>query len=125
MLYDKNNIGKHLRQRVHIRLGSWHSYKHASEQVFKIGFHSFFGPLLETLTPGSISTTQKLRKITELFTIIRVSYPQWRPKLEKALKSTSLHRDRRKHLLNLQQLLEMFIPVVSAFVITDNVDELF
>jgi hypothetical protein len=78
----------------------------------------YFGPLFNALIPGAnFFVKPKLRVICTFLTYCRMAYPRFRSKLREAItlaRQDIEHPNVQVALLDLQQLMEFFIPVVSV-----------
>jgi len=94
-------------------MGVWHVFKQASIQVYRLASAHFLAPWFHHSFPDrKFYSAPKLRAITHRLSLIRLSYPSWRKDLREAL-LLDLPVGNRQHLLNLQLLVEYFIPLVS------------
>lgn len=95
-------------------LGLWHVYKQASIQVFKLAAADFLAPLWHVMFPDKkFYLDQRFRRVTNMLSLVRLSYPKWRDALHAALQR-DLPAAEKAHLENLFALVEYFIPLVSA-----------
>jgi hypothetical protein len=81
-------------------------------------FEKFRFDILGAVSPLPFAAAQffdkpKLLTITAFFTYIRMAYPKVEPELMNALNDPTLPANFRSHLVNLQLLLQYFIPMVS------------
>jgi len=110
-----NGHGKQMAQTVCHLMGHWHLLKQASLQVWRLGSAYFFGPFWHECFPGSkFYGKPTLKIISRVLSLFRLAYPEIRTELNAALDRTDLRQINRRHLQNLQALLEWFIPKVAT-----------
>ena len=94
-------------------LGTWHVYKMATTCVWRLFGADFIAPLFHQFFPNSkFPVSPRLVLSSRILSLIRLSYPTFRPHLLSALAKEALTDKQKAHLLNLQQLCEWFIPKV-------------
>jgi hypothetical protein len=99
-------------------MGSWHSYKQANIQVFRMFRYMFLGQLHFEMFPTQpwFANQQKLPKLVLRFSWIRLAYPQFRQQLKDAIVTMSRLQETKKagfvHLKNLEFMCEWCIPLV-------------
>jgi hypothetical protein len=98
-------------------LGSWHPLKMACNLLWRRAGHYFLGPLAHCLSPqGNFrSKKNRLSAMTYLFSVIRLSFPQWKADLLELLNDKKFERDSvvlHRHATNLYQMASYIIPVV-------------
>ncbi len=95
-------------------MGSWHIYKMASIQVWRLAASSFIGPFFHRLFPGAkLSNSPRLVICTRLLSLVRLAYPKFKAELEEGLRG-ELRLEDKAVLQNLKDLCEYFIPWVSC-----------
>ena len=113
-MYDTSGCGN-LRKRCVSLLGLWHSYKQANFLIWRRFASTIMAPLFHNLFPTSqffIKPTT-LTQIVNLLTIIRMAYPDFREALLAAIDDVNIDRENRVMAVNLRDLCEFFIPVVT------------
>ena len=92
----------------------WHCYKKMSERVWHLGLLDFFGPIFHEICPANkLKVKPPLRIITTFFYYLMFAYKHFKYELNNAIKQGNLPPSLCTRLLNLQDLCEFFIPVVS------------
>ena len=95
-------------------LGTWHLYKQASIWTFKLASKYFLAPLFHELYPNKrFYDHPKLKEITHMLSLVRLTYPLWQGELKAAREIPELPTKDQLHLMNLYQLAEFVIPKVS------------
>jgi hypothetical protein len=110
-----SNMNHQLRfDRLSLWLGSWHIYKNAAERVFTVFLSPFLAGALHAIAPGNkIFTSPRLVEILGLFLRLRFAYPSFKSLLQTCLESDRVSDEGKSVVLNLKDLMEFFIPVVS------------
>jgi hypothetical protein len=98
-------------------LGSWHPLKMICTELWRRGAYFFFAPLQHCLSPQGNFRFEgnKLSSLTYLYSLIRLSFPSWRPELVALLNDEKFKRDSGvfyHHAKNLFDTASYFIPVV-------------
>src|SRR5215470_16597730 len=116
MISSPSGIGGYLLQPWLVPLlGTWHIYKQASLQVYRAALRHFLSGLFHVLFPQrKVYAKPKLVQITNVLSLVRLSYPSWADDLKQALGNHKVKAVETKHLLNLQVLVGWLIPVVCA-----------
>ena len=93
---------------------AWHVYKQASIWTFKLASRYFLAPLFHELYPNKgFYDHPKLKEITHMLSLVRLTYPLWQGELKAAREIPELPTKDKLHLMNLYQLAEFVIPKVS------------
>ena len=113
-MYDKSNVGQHLRKYVGVHLAPWHNYKWASVMIIKVFGRDFVGPFFHRLFPNHAFDINKMKfpAVCTLLSYMRLSYPAFRSQLREAIESEDLTIRSKTLLTNLRSMFEYFIPVV-------------
>jgi hypothetical protein len=109
---------KPLRESCAILLGLWHPMKMLMTHIFRRYFYVLWAPLLHELQPRArIINTAKTNKLHCLFGFMRLAYPQFKDDLDQAIASLGSESSSSKvWLLNIRDLCEYFIPLVTLVV---------
>jgi len=108
-----NGRGRIMARTVCHLMGHWHLLKQASLQIWRMGAAYFFGPFWHECYPSSkFYDKPSLKTINRILSLFRLAYPEIKPDLTRALGRSDLSQINRRHLTNLKQLLEWFIPKV-------------
>ena len=114
VIYASNFKSKHRLDRLSVWLGSWHIFKNAAERVFSVFLSPFLAGALHAIAPGNkIFSTPRLVEILALFLRLCFAYPAFKSLLNACLESEQVSEDGKSFLLNLKDLMEFFVPVVS------------
>lgn len=115
-MYDKTNSGQYLRKYVGCSLAWWHNYKWACFRIMTVFGSDFIGSCFHSLFPDRAFDVQKmsLSSVSTIMSYIRLAYPQFKDDLSNALQDNPSIRS-RQILVNLQLMMEFFIPVVILF----------
>ena len=113
-MYDKSNVGQHLRKYVGVHLAPWHNYKWASVMIIKVFGRDFVGPFFHRLFPNHAFDINKMKfpAVCTLLSYMRLSYPAFSSQLREAIESEDLTIRSKTLLTNLRSMFEYFIPVV-------------
>lgn len=110
----QDDVGSTFRKATFCFLGTWHVYKMASTCVWRMAAADFIAPLFHQFFPGvPFPWTPRLVLSSRVFSLIRLSYPNFKRSLDMALAKEALTDIQRGHLLNLRSICEWFIPKVS------------
>lgn len=115
MIYCKHTFCPSWNKYVANLLASWHGYKHVGCTLWNKNLSNFFGAMYHHLYPEFNIPTGKgvrIRFALKMFTILRLSYSLFKNDLQRALARDDLDKRHRTWLVNLQDLIEFFIPVV-------------
>jgi hypothetical protein len=113
-MYSRSPAGDVLRSSVFMKLGHWHVYKQANMLVWSAYGHLFMAPLFHFMFPGGHAVKKpRLITIESFFTYIALSYPTWSDKLAALLKDVNVMPVMRSFAIQLRDLVEVFIPLVS------------
>lgn len=114
MLYDSTGLAEKYRKLTFNSLAWWHTYKAACNKLWSRYSNDFFAPLFHALDPKGwfFKQNKYLSKTVHMFTMIRSSYPRFKPALTAAILDRSVNPASLTHLKNLYTLCEFFIPVV-------------
>jgi hypothetical protein len=121
ILYDKNGAGVHLRKYMGWSLAWWHNYKWATYRIMSVFAVDFIAPLFHNLFPDRSFDVKKMSvpAATAILSYIRLSYKSVKPDLDAAIAlGNSVNPTFMVLLLNLRDLFEFFIPVVSMCVLS-------
>ena len=79
VMYDKSNVGQHLRKYIGVHLAPWHNYKWASIMIIKIFGRDFIGPFFHRLFPNHAFDMNKMKfpAVCTLLSYMRLSYPSF------------------------------------------------
>lgn len=97
-------------------LAWWHNYKWATYRILTVFGVDFIGPLFHNLFPDRSFDVKKMSvpAATAILSYIRLSYKSVKPELDAAISlGNSVNPTFMILLLNLRDLFEYFIPVVS------------
>lgn len=112
-MYDAISEGRPLRRNLFIALGTFHIYKQACVELFRMVRSSVIGPLLHALMPGAkVKDFIKLKELTAIFTLLRHAYPHIKRTLIDAQRAVPPDTLERAMLQNLYFLLDFYIPMV-------------
>ena len=114
-MYDKSDVGQHLRKYVGVHLAPWHNYKWACIMIMKIFGRDFIGPFYHRLFPNHAFDLNKMKfpAVCTLLSYMRLSYPSFRAQLMEAKNTEGLPVRVTTLLNNMWSMFEYFIPVVQ------------
>ena len=114
-MYDRSNCGRLLRRYMCLSLAWWHNYKWAVKQIVRVFSSDFIVPMFHHLFPDNGFVVDKIShtSLVTYLTYIRLSYKNWRQDLANAIENRGMTQLQRTKLVNLRDLCEFFIPVVS------------
>lgn len=123
ILHDCSGFTASMRPWLHCSLGLWHLYKCMNSWVWRTHVYEWLGPMYHYLWPKSKVRAGPagvhLFPCAQHFTRIRLAYPSFKGDLDAALAHVPAHSARRVHLVNLQNLCEVYIPIVSQSHLSD------
>ena len=118
-VYDPSGAGQQFGTYVYVNLGTFNVYKHTCRRIWKSFSDTMLAGLYHCLYPGSrlLYPVPGLLVVTELFNIITLAYPLFKPELD-AAKMDSGRANWAPYqfaaLSNLGDLCTFFIPTVCV-----------